>query len=337
MKNLPAELQELTTEALLENPTFRAWARRGDARVPAGRSNVAEARLILLALHHDDAQTVPTAAERAADFAALTDRMKKAEARRRRPRASRRRLLPWLAAAGCLLLLLFTFLFRSAPERTRLATGNGELREVVLPDGTRVELHANSELTYDASAWSAGERSVRLRGIAYFDVQKAGGPAGWKAFNVAAGRLNARVLGTRFVINERSAGERVFLEEGQLEVSWPQGTHPAVMLAPAEAVVTPLSGAAAVVETVSHPARYLSWRSGVLTVDNRPLAEVVAELEAIYGISLRVAGAEQLNKTISSAGIPVDNQSVALRVLTTALGWELTERGANVYEIGPPD
>lgn len=84
-----------------------------------------------------------------------------------------------------------------------------------MEDGTRVWLNSFSELEYPV-AFSKKERRVRLKGEAYFEVEKDAG----RPFIVELEDMSVRVLGTSFNVNAyRDHGEvRTTLLEGKVEL-----------------------------------------------------------------------------------------------------------------------
>ena len=87
-----------------------------------------------------------------------------------------RRIGPWSVAAGFLILIaagLLWWLPTTTPDVLEYSTGYGERQKIELPDGSKVEMNANSRLVWDANWEHSGNRSVTLDGEAYFDVVKA--------------------------------------------------------------------------------------------------------------------------------------------------------------------
>lgn len=81
-----------------------------------------------------------------------------------------------------------------------VATSPEEVTDVELPDGSHVWLNGGSELTYSKSLNDDDERSVSLKGEAYFEV--AENPD--RPFIVEGDGMTIRVLGTAFNFNCRN-------------------------------------------------------------------------------------------------------------------------------------
>lgn len=83
--------------------------------------------------------------------------------------------------------------------------------------------------------------------------------------------------------------------------------------------------------SVSSPSRHLAWRNGHLEFDRMPLAEALNELGDIYGVELNCADPALEDLEISSAGIPVDDLTLALQLMEKALDLRIEARESSVY------
>ncbi|MBC6996148.1 FecR domain-containing protein [Neolewinella lacunae] len=325
MPHIYTRFLSLDCEQLLEDPDFRQRALSVDASVrahwtawldehPAYRPTAEMARAILLAVDAPSPVTLPSPREKATDFAALLSRAQVAKERPLR----RSRMLPFAAAAGLLLLIVAVFLLRpTAP--TVYASNYGELREIVLPDGTVVNLNANSTLTIPTGGWTAEARTVLLDGEAFFAVKPQ--PAGddLQPFVVRTRAAEVRVYGTRFNVRDRRGKTQVFLEEGAVSVGWAQGGLPETPLLPGEVLDLTAGAGTAERQKAEEPAALVAWKTGRLVFSERPLAEALESLGDLYGVVLTCPDDAVAQRVISSAGIPVDDLELALQLLEKAL------------------
>lgn len=141
-----------------------------------------------------------------------------------------RRLRPVMAVAATLVLALGAYWalrlahpdgrrIGTKPDEIVVSTVSGEIKKMLLPDGTTLQLNANSTIRY-AKAFNGAKRQVTLeKGEAFFQV--ATDPA--HPFVVEAGGLQTLVLGTCFDVRSyaRDSGTVVALVSGKVQVSTP--------------------------------------------------------------------------------------------------------------------
>ena len=107
----------------------------------------------------------------------------------------------WQAAAVVLLALggfAYFMIETQRPDWVAVATGVGELKEVLLPDSSTVSLAGGTELKYDARSFGGSERRVKLSGKAFFQVKHLEE----KPFRVEIRESDVTVLGTSFLVRE---------------------------------------------------------------------------------------------------------------------------------------
>ncbi|MBK8505327.1 MAG: FecR domain-containing protein [Saprospiraceae bacterium] len=91
--------------------------------------------------------------------------------------------------------------------------GFGERQKIVLPDGSAVDLNANSSLRL-GSQWVEGIQEVWLEGEAYFEVEK--NLSKGVKFTVHTNGPDVEVVGTHFNVDSRKEETRIYLEEGKV-------------------------------------------------------------------------------------------------------------------------
>lgn len=329
------ELQKylgLDVGELLEHPEFQALATADGVSIPTAYTELVLARAMLLGLR-EESIVMPTAEEKKVDFAMLMERTQV----ERLPVV--RRLWPRLAGmAATLLLLLAAGIWLLRPtEAVVYATGNGELQEITLEDGTAVTLNGNSSLALPVGGWSAAERLVELDGEAFFAVTKQRAEGEARPFLVRTNGAIIRVLGTRFNVKERRAKTQVFLEEGIVQVNWPDASIPELTLRPGELVDLDQAVQQSVVKPVFKPEQQTAWTRGHLIFDRLPLVEVLLQISDLYGVNFKLLEPALGQREVSSAGIPVDNFSVAVRLLEKALDLRIEAKEDNVYWVSAPE
>lgn len=136
-------------------------------------------------------------------------------------RVGRRPALAAVAMAASLVLAVVWWVtrdpFAARSQAQHYATNNGAYQEVTLEDGSLLELNTNSEVTV---SFTPAERRVRLvRGEAHFTVAK--NPS--RPFEVEAGAVAVRAVGTAFNVRVGSSDIEVLVTEGKVAVANPVG------------------------------------------------------------------------------------------------------------------
>jgi len=210
--------------------------------------------------------------------------------------ASGWRMAGMAAAAVLLIGLALTLLrpFERAPEGL-FVTDIGELREIVLADGSEVTLGPKSRLEV---AFVEAERRVVLEtGEAFFTV--VSDPA--RPFLVAADGTTIRVVGTRFNVHEGPRGITVAVAEGQVEVETAAGPADTTSDGPpieqwrrldaGEKAVASAARGLVSIERVP-PDLPGAWRQGRLVYRDATLAEVIADANRYSRTSIAIGSAE---------------------------------------------
>ena len=165
-----------------------------------------------------------------------------------------------------------------APLIHKLVIPKGCEYKLVLADGTRVWMNAESELSYPV-AFSGDSRVVSLKGQAYFEVAKSGVP-----FIVRTEQVDVRVLGTSFDVMSYSDEPtvQVTLEEGKVQV------HTGVrdeLLVPGQQAVFALGDSTLSVREVCTEV-YTGWRKGEFIFDGESFAGIGRKLSRWYDIEV---------------------------------------------------
>jgi transmembrane sensor len=165
-------------------------------------------------------------------------------------------------------------------------TSVGEVKEVVLKDGSMITLNTNSKILVD---YNNSRRFVRLtQGEALFDVTKNK----TRPFIVMAGDTQVRAVGTSFTVRllpEQPV--RVLVREGVVEIKRPDVPQaPPVRLAANTVALAPLQEP---ISTEPIPRTQVSkdlvWREGRIAFDNETLASAAREFARYSDIQIRVA------------------------------------------------
>jgi len=206
------------------------------------------------------------------------------DSRRGRRASARRRVWVGALAAATLLLTVLGGLYIQRPvAATPFKTADGEQLTVPLPDGSSLELNSNSLARVD---YSSRRRIIHLdRGEAFFKVAHDARRPFW----VTAGGGWVRAVGTEFNVYLRQSSLQVTVRDGTVQAGESrdlrmtaqpdeQKLAPWVTLTRGQQADLEASAARKRALSPDELAEAVSWRSGTVYFENRPLAEVVAEL-----------------------------------------------------------
>ena len=183
-----------------------------------------------------------------------------------------------VAAAALAALLIPMALPSHAAERV-YATRNGERRDVRLADGTRIAMNGGTMLRVsdDDSRTVTLDRGEAVLHVVHDDAHP---------FTVLAGDQVIRDLGTTFDVLHTPERLSVAVAEGSV-LFQPDGAQ--LRLAAGD-MVTVAGADRHIVRGSTEVAAVGGWRSGALSFEGIPVAEVAASLRRLLGIDLRVVG-----------------------------------------------
>lgn len=213
-----------------------------------------------------------------------------------------------VAASVILVLGCAFFYWMHTSEQTKrthniVVTKKGSKTNLVLPDGTKVWVNADSRLSYDKD-FGNSMREVYLTGEAYFDVIKDKK----RPFIVHTNNIDVKVLGTAF--NVRAYGDeqntQTTLLRGSIEVFLKNNKNKTLLLAPNEKMIVrnaAVQNARKEFPEVSLPEIELlklpagntdslsvetEWTQNRLAFEQETLTDIVPVLERWYNITIEL-------------------------------------------------
>lgn len=202
-------------------------------------------------------------------------------------------------------------------EPRTVTTPPGGQFAVVLPDGSKVWLNAQSALTYPGR-FDEEKREVLLSGEAYFDVTHRESKTGVKLpFKVVTDKQTIEVVGTEFNVTAYPAdeNEKTTLVSGMVKVSSTRhGETAASILRPGEKGVITESGVAIHQADIQSA---IAWKSGRFSFDNKPFQEIMAEFARWYNFQVVYDGPVPTPQFIGGA-FRTDSISSVLHFLENA-------------------
>jgi ferric-dicitrate binding protein FerR (iron transport regulator) len=247
------------------------------------------------------------------------------------------RNLNWLgSAAAAIAVLVFAawwiFGREITPQSLAVSTTLNESRSVSLPDGSKVVLNENSQLSY---SYAGKNREVQLVGEAFFEVSKD--PK--HPFVIHTGEVQTKVLGTSFNVRAYPDEEKVkvSVKTGTVEVSNTgansQKTKPLILLAGNTGVyknqdATLEKALDVATEDVD------TWKEGMLVFESGiTLSEVIPAIEKFYDIKIST-DPNILNCTITRVRFTHDMpKDTALSLITLPISAKFNKDEDGTYQI----
>ena len=202
-------------------------------------------------------------------------------------------------------------------------TGVGQQATVTLPDGTVVTLNTDTVVRTRADD---DRRLVYLdRGQAFFKVAKDRR----HPFVVSAAGRTVTALGTAFDVRVDGRELKVVLVEGRVRVESPKTVSTTKKAAPAQqGLATELAPGSQLVApddadwrvTRTNTARETSWLHGQIVIDDKPLSEVVEELNRYSNRKVVLADPELGQAHLSGIFRPGDLNGLVVALETSNLG-----------------
>ena len=162
-------------------------------------------------------------------------------------------------------------------EYNKLTTPVGGEYSLVLSDGTKVFLNADSELKYPVE-FSDGKRIVDLKGEAYFEVHKDS----LRPFIVRINGAEVTVLGTSFNVNTYGDDGQIYttLVNGSVRVSSMKNKQEEILKPGMQSVMNVQSGLLTVRKVDVEP--YVAWREGRFVFRAMTLDLIMRQLQRWY-------------------------------------------------------
>lgn len=192
-------------------------------------------------------------------------------------------------AASLLVIITLIFALGIFDSRIEYHTDYGEREKITLPDGSVVELNANTALTWDKNWQQKKVRTVTLDGEAFFEVTHT---SDHKKFVVQTDDLNVEVIGTAFNVSNRHRNTEVFLEEGSVRLDLKGATPQEFMMTPGQKVTYSRADETLVESQEQHPETTASWKDNTLYFNNKSVEEILSEVSAIYGVRFEYSDPE---------------------------------------------
>jgi len=182
-----------------------------------------------------------------------------------------------LKIAAVLILLLSTSLFllthnNSNQGLTTISSVEAKADFITLPDNSQVRLNAMSNIVFSQNNWDS-ERSVSLKGEAYFDVEEG------NTFTVETPNGTVQVLGTTFNVKSRHDNFSVTCFSGKVKVNFLEKT---IVLEPGQSIDNKAQKVK-LVNTVQ-----ADWMMNRSSFENAALTDVIDDIKTQKNVDIKL-------------------------------------------------
>lgn len=234
-------------------------------------------------------------------------------------------------AAVVVLLVGLTYVFRDKTEELVVASAAyGQVREMLLPDGTKVWLNQSSVLKYPRT-FEGKERHVYLDGEAYFEVARNHE----KPFILESPAMDVRVLGTSFNIKcrpDNSFAETTLLE-GEVEVKDKLDKGKITLSPGQKAVLNRVTGKMQVKQV--DPQMEIVWHNDLIPFEKSSIFQIASVLERFYGVKIILSPDVDSTNTYSGVLKKKDHIEAVLNSLRNSIPFNYKKVDDNNIFISP--
>lgn len=157
---------------------------------------------------------------------------------------------------------------------------------VFLPDGTKVYLNKNSEITYDENF--SDNRIVHLVGEAYFEIKNNSS----SPFKVYSQLAKTEVEGSKLMVSSiaQKGYDEVYVVSGKVVVFDNNSDKNKLVLSQGEKAI--IKSRTKILKQKNDDINFDSWKSEKIVFENTKLREVIITLEKYFAVSIEVNNPE---------------------------------------------
>ncbi|MBW8684789.1 FecR family protein [Chitinophaga rhizophila] len=273
---------------------------------------------------------MPSAQQQEDSWKRILQALPQARPGKAQPTVIRSNARVWMAAAAVVALAVAVWvIFRPINKEVNIVSGYGEVKDLLLPDGTKVKLNGNSGIRY-SEHWAADmPREVWLDGEAFFDVKPVTGNDASQPFAVHTGDINVQVLGTSFNVRNRRGTSDVMLTTGKVIVA--AAGEKQLLSRPGELAVY---NSQKLEKKTVQVSSYISWQEQKLQLDQTRVSDLFARLEDDWGYKIQLTDTSLLHKRISGE-IDMKEKQILINALALILRADVSQQGDSTIIITP--
>jgi ferric-dicitrate binding protein FerR (iron transport regulator) len=191
---------------------------------------------------------------------------------------SNTKVIRWMTIAAAAAIALFIW-FGTRSNPTIIVAQAGEHPSIKLPESSRIELNAGSNIVYNKKRFTK-DRELTLTGEAFFEVYPG------SRFTVNTPQGSVTVLGTKFNVIAWPDRFEVTCYTGKVKVE--NQNKDQLTITPGERCKNDEATKKLRTNTFALTTEKPEWIQGKFVFDNQPLKIVVEELERQYNINVKL-------------------------------------------------
>lgn len=230
-------------------------------------------------------------------------------------------LIPVLITLSCLYFVVNQLGVTGSNDILIVSAPIGEQLNIVLQDGSRIQLNSGSQLHYPKS-FGLFSRKVKLVGEGYFSIEKDKK----RPFILDLKDLHVMVTGTKFNVKAYKEDHTVtlLLEEGGINIQDLKDSTYTVL--PGQSAVFDKTTRNCIISQAPTPELFTSWRSKTLNFYRTPLKEILKTLERQHEVTFTVPDTSILNYKFSISTTKVGLEQILMDLeKVSRIQFELTE------------
>lgn len=216
----------------------------------------------------------------------------------------------YLYRVAAVFVIFFASYYLLSNKSTSYTTTFAEKINIELPDNTKVQLNADSEIYFKSNNWNK-QRELNLQGEAFFKVSKG------STFKVKTKLGTVSVLGTQFNVVVRDQYFEVHCYEGAVSVNFQKQTNKFMEGSSFKMVNSKV--------TLNNNSikKSPSWTQNISSFESMPYKYVVAELERQYNIIIEY-DVKSLSNTLFTGNFTHTNLEMAVQAISIPLNLKYT-------------
>jgi ferric-dicitrate binding protein FerR (iron transport regulator) len=229
-----------------------------------------------------------------------------------------------LRIAAVLILGFVSWYFIQNAVSDKSVTATDQLATLMLSDGSEVALNKGAIVNYPEK-FAGNTREIEMRGEAFFNISK--NPE--RPFIIHTSKAQIKVLGTSFNVLSKTNGDlEVVVNSGIVSVTSNLTKEQVILHKDEKALLLNINSS--LIKTLNTDENYLSWKTHKFVFREKPLDEVFASIEKVYGLKI-IADKKILQCKLTATYDSLDIKQI-MKMIDLTFGFKTIENNG-VYKI----